>query len=241
MTLLTPKDLHDFSERGWIQLPGLVDKESLIAAARNEAPTTNMLPEHEQTELTLEQFTPTMLSILDVVRPVCNQLLGRNSEVIKGMYSVLRENSLGFDSGKHWHIDGFGHVSKGGRWSEIPYFNLLVGVFLTDIPHPHLGNLMVLDGGHRIVAKWFQEIGCNEFDSSGNAKDDSELLKTLRQVKIPDLQPVTASPGDVVICHALMPHGIDRNDGLRRPVLYYRLGKPSNTGISALSIPWSYP
>jgi hypothetical protein len=52
------------------------------------------------------------------------------------------------------------------------------------------------------------------------------------------LQPVLAQPGDVLFCHSLIPHAIERNCGPERPVVYYRLGNPEIRGLPALGNPW---
>lgn len=236
--LLSDRQVCEFDNCGWMQIPQVIPK-GVIANTLLEVPTERLQPEYDSKKLSAAEFSPNMTHLCEMVRPYANQLLKREAEIVEAMYSVMLENSGGFGGGAHWHLDGFGRIHSGGSWNDLPFFQLFIGIFLTELPSGEMGNLMVVDGGHRIISDWFKKTGKAEFDRNLHLDDPTGLVKKCRQMSMPLLKPVLVSSGDVVICHSLLPHSVDVNNGPRRPVVYFRFGTPRLQGIEALSNPWS--
>ena len=179
---------------------------------------------------TLEELSaPMRLLYEDYVRPVGDSLLGEGGFFTDAQYSVME---AGRPASKGWHIDGTWIATDKNSLDGIPFFKLLVGIYLTDLTKPGNGNLMVSPRGHNIVADFFKENGTAICESPKNA------FEQLYVQPVPDLVPVLARPGDMIAAHALLPHTVSDNHGPDRPVIYFRLGAYMKSGFPALSDLW---
>jgi len=97
------------------------------------------------------------------------------------------------------HIDGMHSPNNGVPRGTIASFTALVGVFLSDIPHPDMGNFTVWPGSHHVLERYFREHG------------PQSLLDGFPPVDIGRPQQITARAGDAVLCHYQLAHGIAGN------------------------------
>ena len=61
-------------------------------------------------------------------------------------------------------------------------FTILVGVYLSHVPHPYAGNFTVWPGTHHVYEKYFQEHG------------PESLLEGMPPVELPEPHQITGSP-----------------------------------------------
>ena len=57
------------------------------------------------------------------------------------------------------HLDGMHSPNNGVPKGVIRNFTMLVGVYLSHVPHPYSGNFTVWPGTHHVYEKYFQEHG----------------------------------------------------------------------------------
>lgn len=117
------------------------------------------------------------------------------------------------------HIDGMSSPNNGVPAGTIASFTALVGVFLSDIPHPDMGNFTVFPGSHHVLERYFQENG------------PQSLLDGFPPVDIGPGQQITARPGDAVICHYQLAHSIAGNASpFIRYGIFFRLSHTGHEG-----------
>lgn len=115
--------------------------------------------------------------------------------------------------GKHFHIDG-------GRGPTLSVFNLLFGVALTPVESDSAGGLHVLPGSHERFAEAFRSQPTDAAVHWGEVKMNTlrALLATGAPMVVPRLQ-----PGDLVVAHGFLVHGVSSNaSDRRRDMLYQR-------------------
>lgn len=118
------------------------------------------------------------------------------------------------------HIDGMYSPTNGVPKGTIANFTALVGVILSDIPSPYMGNLAVWPGTHRIYEQYFREHG------------PEALLEGMPKVALPAPQQITGKPGDAVLCHYQLAHGIAGNGSPHiRYAIYFRLKHTDHDAI----------
>lgn len=163
------------------------------------------------------------------INPLGTEILETGNMYVDGQFSIMQ---TGRPASPGWHIDGTWIATDKNSLEGIPFFKLLVGIFLTDLMSPNRGNLMVSRGGHRTVADFFKKEGDRICATPKYA------FEKLYAESIPQLETIFVNPGDVILAHALLPHTVSKNDGPDRPVLYFRLGVYENSGYPALSNLW---
>jgi hypothetical protein len=92
------------------------------------------------------------------------------------------------------HLDGVGVPV--GMYS---HSTALIGVHLSPVPHCEMGNFTVWPGSHRLNEQYFRQHGTQV------------LLRERPPIDLPPPVQVCAQPGDAVICHYLLVHGILQN------------------------------
>jgi hypothetical protein len=118
------------------------------------------------------------------------------------------------------HIDGFpagnNGVPAGAVWRQ----TALIGVYLSEA-RQNMGNLVVWPGSHRAVARIMRELDAPNFLRAHGAE---ALLAAAMKAELGAPEPVTVAPGDAVIAHHLLAHGVAWNLSLRlRYAVYFRL------------------
>lgn len=148
-----------------------------------------------------EIFDPLAGALLDSVR------LGDRLQLAATLPGYRSDNGVG----KHFHIDG-------GRGPSLAVFNLLFGVALTPVESDSAGGLHVLPGSHERFAEAFR---CQPDDAHwGEVKAGTlrALLAEGAPMMVPRLQ-----PGDLVVAHGFLIHGVSSNaSDRRRDMLYQR-------------------
>ena len=229
--------IAQFRRTGSLVLSGLLPPET-VAAALAEAPGPNWGPNTEPSKIAYSDLTEVMRQIYERARPSAEVLLGKPADFQHAIWSV-HQTGNGFGGSPTWHLDGFGTLYHGGTWDQVPGFELLVGVFLTDLSTPKRGNLMLAEGGHEVVGQWFRENASRFAGPDGRVHDPSALKTAIRaEPLIPDRLPLLANAGDVVFVHSMVPHTVDVNEGPTRPAIYFRLGDQRYGGIENLKRPW---
>ena len=85
-------------------------------------------------------------------------------------------------------------------------------VVLSDIPHADMGNLTVWPGSHLAYEQYFRERG------------PQVLLEGMPNVPLGASRQLTGNPGDAVLCHYQLGHGIGGNSSPSiRYAIYFRL------------------
>jgi hypothetical protein len=112
----------------------------------------------------------------------------------------------------HPHLDGMYTPTNGVPKGEIRNFTALVGVVLSDIPHADMGNLTVWPGTHLQYEQYFR------------ARGPEALLEGMPEVPLAEPRQLTGQPGDAVLCHYQLGHGIAGNTSpFIRYAIYFRL------------------
>ena len=112
----------------------------------------------------------------------------------------------------HPHLDGMYTPTNGVPQGTIRNFTALIGVYLSQASGPDMGNLWVWPGTHRLYEQYFRERG------------PQALLEGMPPVELPEPQQLIADPGDAVLCHYQLGHGIGGNSSPHvRYAIYFRL------------------
>ena len=91
----------------------------------------------------------------EFINPLGKEILGEDNEFSDCQISIIEK---GRKAVKDWHIDGTWIAKEGDTLDEIPFFKLLIGVYLTDLNQPNSGNLTISPGGHLLVSNYFDTI-----------------------------------------------------------------------------------
>lgn len=123
-----------------------------------------------------------------------------------------------------FHLDGYpsglNDVPKGTIFRN----TLLAGVYLTPLPGPDRGNLVVWPGSHRVFAAHLRALDAPAFLRARGAE---ALLAAIREVDPGPPHQVEVAAGDAVLAHHLLAHGAADNFTLHtREAIYFRLLHP---------------
>lgn len=221
---LSPAQKERLSRDGYVVLPGLVPP-AVTAPAVREINNRLGTGEHPDKDAYADKHdylseyvsTPAVMALANgAVREVVESLLGPGKvEPLSQGQLVLRFPSAS-DAVEYEpliHIDG-PYAGKDGKYAlaKKPRFTLNAGVFLSDVPGPDMGNLIVYPGTHRAIAALVKKRGV-------------EALKGAieKSVDMPPPVQVTGKTGDVVLLHFQLAHDKARNDSPRiRRTAYFR-------------------
>jgi hypothetical protein len=176
-----------------------------------------------------EIFDPLAAALLDSVRP------GDRLQLASTLPGYRSDGGVG----KHFHIDG-------GRGPSLAVFNLLFGVALTAVESDSAGGFHVLPGSHERFAEAFRRQPAGADVHWGEVKMNTlrALLAAGAPMTVPRLQ-----PGDLVVAHGFLIHGVSSNaSDRRRDMLYQRrvalpLVDPATQAPARLAFmrdPWTY-
>jgi hypothetical protein len=112
----------------------------------------------------------------------------------------------------HPHLDGMYTATNGVPKGTIRNFTALIGVVLSEVAHAEMGNLTVWPGSHLQYERYFRDRG------------PQALLEGMPDVPLAEPRQLTGAPGDAVLCHYQLGHGIAGNTspGIRYAI-YFRL------------------
>lgn len=110
------------------------------------------------------------------------------------------------------HLDGMYTPYNGVPKGKILSFTMLLGVALSPVTTPFAGNLTVWPGSHHIYRRYFAERG------------PDALLEGMPPVDLPEPEQILAQPGDVILAHYELGHGVALNTApFPRYAIYFRL------------------
>lgn len=211
---LTPRQKSRFSRDGFLTIPGAVPP-ALIAAARavirrRSAPGSG----DYLSELSNE---PPLLDLLrkSPLWSLAETLLGEGAiepvtQAQLALCFTLPAAARGAKPPVRCHIDSW---EADYDPEAISRHTLTIGVMLSDVPKPRMGNLTVFPGSHRLLARQVQRRGLRSVRAG--------LAKTIREVA--PLQ-VTGKSGDAVLLHYQLGHDKDINlSPGTRCMAYFRL------------------
>jgi hypothetical protein len=110
------------------------------------------------------------------------------------------------------HLDGMYSPTNGVKEGTIASFTMLLGVMLSDVPEPFMGNLAVWPGTHHHYEQYFRTHG------------PESLLTGMPPIEMPAPQQLLGRAGDIVMCHYQLAHSIAQNASPHvRYAIYFRL------------------
>jgi len=214
---------QSFYQDGFLVLPGAVPRELVDAARRaiNASLGNKGIDPAQLTAFRARSYCPDLQGasvITDLVHspPVWSYAesaigAGQIGGVTSGQIA-LRFPSTEPLGPPHPHLDGMYTPSNGVLKGTIHNFTALVGVILSEIPHPDMGNLTVWPGSHAQYEQYFRERG------------PQALLEGMPDVPLAEPLQLTGEPGDAVLCHYQLGHGIAGNSSANiRYAVYFRL------------------
>jgi Phytanoyl-CoA dioxygenase (PhyH) len=212
-----------FYREGFLQLPGAVPRE-LVAAARraiNASLGDHGIDPAQLTRFRARSYCPELQGASVITNLVHTSSVWSCAESAIGpgqIKSLTRgQIALRFPSTEplrlpHPHIDGMYTPSNGVPKGEIRNFTALVGVVLSEIEQADMGNLTVWPGSHVQYEQYFRERG------------PQALLEGMPDVALAEPVQLTGEPGDAVLCHYQLGHGIAGNNSPNiRYAIYFRL------------------
>lgn len=220
---LTEEQKRDFYRDGYVKLPGAVSLDLVDAARRainaslgSEGIDPAQLPTFRSRsycpELQGASVITDLLNASSVLRYAESAIGAGQVRPVRSGQIALRFPSMEPPREPGPHIDGMYSPTNGVPKGTIANFTALVGIVLSDIPRPYMGNLAVWPGTHRLYEHYFREQG------------PQALLDGMPKVALPEPQQITGQPGDAVLCHYQLAHGIAGNGSPHiRYAIYFRL------------------
>lgn len=220
ITLNAPQRAH-FIAHGYLHVPGVVPKLMVDRAlqAINHSLGDGIDPARIQT-FRSQSYAPE-LQREPVITDLFNKTLAIELasgligalEPIRGGQIALRFPTLSDAPRVHGpHLDGMYSPHNGVPVGTIQSFSLLLGVMLSDVPQPFMGNLSVWPGTHRLYETYFREHG------------PEKLLDGMPPIPLPEPVQMLGRAGDVVLCHYQLAHSIAENASAHvRYAIYFRV------------------
>jgi hypothetical protein len=213
MTLTTAQK-EEFRERGILKLPGIVPPELVDRARRaiNAHLGEHGMDPAELPKYRAQTYCPglggkppiTDLYNASPIKDVAEQFIGAGKirpvgggQIALRFPAPLPEDGAAADKPRqpNPHIDGMYSPTNGVKEGTIANFTALVGVFLSDVPEPFMGNFTAWPGSHRLYESYFREHG------------PQALLNGMPPVELPPAEQFTGRAGDAALCHYLLGHG----------------------------------
>lgn len=220
MTAERRQQLHD---NGFIALPGIIPQERVEKALRaiNASLGSNGIDPGKLVQFRAQSYCPELQRSPDIVGllnetpllAAVESLVGEGQlRPVTGGQIALRFPSMDAPREPHPHLDGMPTPTNGVAPGQISSFTALVGVFLSDLPQPFMGNFTVWPGSHHLYEAYFRE------------HTPQSLLDGMPEVELPQPQQFTGKAGDAVICHYQLGHGIAGNaSAFIRYAVFFRL------------------
>jgi hypothetical protein len=231
MAELTDEQKHALARDGFVHLPGAVPRDRVDAALRainaslgSEGIDPARLPTFRAQSYCPElQAASPIVDLLNAsgVLDYAVSAIGRGKlEPVHSGQIALRFPSLEAPRPALPHLDGMYTPTNGVPAGTIRNFTALVGVALSHVSAADMGNLVVWPGTHRIYEQYFREHG------------PQALLGGMPSVELPSARQVIAEPGDAVLCHYQLGHGIAPNLSSHiRYAVYFRLSHVNHETI----------
>lgn len=214
---------QSFYRDGFLRLPGAVPQELVDAARRaiNASLGDRGIDPAQLNSFRSKSYCPELQGASVITDLGNSSSVWRSAESAIGLNQirplVSGQIALRFPSTEplrppHPHIDGMYTPTNDVPKGTISNFTALVGVVLSEIPHADMGNLIVWPGTHLQYEQYFRERG------------PQALLDGMPNVALPEPVQLTGEPGDAVLCHYQLGHGIAGNSSPNiRYAIYFRL------------------
>jgi hypothetical protein len=218
---LTPAAQQALREDGYLLLPGLIPPALWRAALGringslgSEGMAKEALPGFRARTYTPELCAePALLDLFarSPLQAVAEAALGAgNLRPVREAQIALR--FPGATGPATPHIDGIPYPGNGVPVGTLAHFTALAGVFLSPVEGPDQGNFTVWPGSHRVVEAHLRQHG-----PAGTVDGFPKLALGMPRA-------VTAQPGDALLAHYALAHGIAPNRGPHiRYAAFFRL------------------
>ena len=207
--MLTRKQKLEFSENGYITVPGVVP--SLMVDAARQA-INHSIGAVGMDQGDLERFraqsycneireSPAIVALYakTPVRDIAESLMGEGNVNVPGSAQIALRfpGPLHADANEpHGHLDGLGSGKNGmAKGVYRRGFTALAVVYLADVPEPYSGNFTVWPKSHSFFADYFKKEG---HELLANGMPRTELPEGPKQI--------VGKAGDVVLTHHQIVH-----------------------------------
>ena len=220
---LTYFEKREFYEQGYLLVPGVVPKARVDAALRviNHSLGQGM-KEEDMTKFRAQSYCPELTRTDEIVGLVTKTPAWDFAESLIGVGEIDMPTSaqiaLRFPglhnppSAPKPHLDGIHTPTNGVPKGVIMNFTMLVGVFLSDVPHDFAGNFTVWSGTHHQYEQYFQEHGAET------------ILDGMPSIDLPPPTQLRVQAGDVAFVHYETAHAASLNISPNvRYALFFRL------------------
>ena len=228
---LSAEQAEFLRHNGYVVLPSAVSPQ-LVGQARRaiNAAMGQGIPPDELRIWNSQTFFPTLSRtepISDLfnesdVLPTLRGLMGEDkvSRAGGGQIALRFPRDLGAQSGPpHPHVDGMHSPNNGVPKGTLGSFTALAGVFLSEVASDGAGNFCVWPGTHRLFAEYFREHGAKSLLEENR----------LPPIDMPAPVQIQARPGDAVIAHYLLAHGVAANVSSDvRYAIFFRVSVPEH-------------
>ena len=207
---LTPEQIREFYDRGYVKIPGAISK-AMVDTARQAinhsigtlGPNGEDMSKHRAAQFCRDLNGASVIMDLFNASPVISlaeSLMGegnlqkpiRGAQVAPRFPTVIGE----VPPEPRGHLDGMGTGTNGmpkGVYRR--GFTAFAVIYLADVPEPYSGNFTVWPGSHRFFENYFKHEGL-EILANGTPRVDLPAG--------PDM--VTGNAGDLIIAHHQMIH-----------------------------------
>jgi hypothetical protein len=206
---LSGRQKRELRDRGYVRVPGVVPPvmvdEALRAINHSVGQGMNVA---DMTRFRVQSYCPEVQGAPPIVGLLRKTPAWDLAESAVGAGRIrppgggqiaLRFPALGEPKPARPHLDGMHSPDNGVPAGTIGNFTMLLGVLLSDVPRPEMGNLTVWPGTHRLYEDYFRAHG------------PQSLLQGMPPVEMPDPEPVTGRAGDAVLVHYQVAHGVGPN------------------------------
>ncbi len=207
---LTPEQIREFYDRGYVKIPGAISK-AMVDTARQAVnhsigtlgPNGEDMSKHRAAQFCRDlNGSPVIMDLFNAspVVSLAESLMGEGNlqKPIRGAQVAPRFPTVIGDvpPEPRGHLDGMGTGTNGmpkGVYRR--GFTAFAVIYLADVPEPYSGNFTVWPGSHRFFENYFKREGL-EVLSNGTPRIDLP--------EGPDM--VTGNAGDFIIAHHQMIH-----------------------------------
>ena len=207
---LTPEQIREFYDRGYVKIPGAISK-AMIDTARQAVnhsigtlgPNGEDMSKHRAAQFCRDlNGAPVIMDLFNAspVISLAESLMGEGNlqKPIRGAQVAPRFPTVigNVPPEPRGHLDGMGTGTNGmpkGVYRR--GFTAFAVIYLADVPEPYSGNFTVWPGSHRFFESYFKREGL-EILSNGTPRIDLP--------EGPDM--VTGNAGDLIIAHHQMIH-----------------------------------
>lgn len=219
---LNLRQKQDFYDKGYVAVPGVVPPLMIEEALRainhsvgQGMDVADMTKFRVQSYCPEQQGAPPIKDLLlkTPAWDLAESLIGAGRIKPPGGGQIALRFPSRDEPGKaRPHLDGMHSPTNGVPAGTIGNFTMLLGVFLSDVPQPLMGNFTVWPGTHHLYEQYFREHG------------PQSLLNGLPPVEMPEPEAILGRAGDVVLVHYQLAHSVGPNVSPQvRYTVFFRL------------------